>query len=45
MVVGDHGGDRDGEARDRGEQCLGDAEANAMMTRPYRAPFTVPNAV
>jgi predicted dehydrogenase len=25
--------------------CKGDAEANAMFTRPYRAPFTVPEKV
>ena len=25
------------------EQCIGDAEANAMMTRNYRAPFVVPS--
>jgi hypothetical protein len=26
-------------------QVVGDAEANKMFTRPYRAPFTVPTKV
>ncbi len=27
------------------EQVVGDAEANALLTRPYRAPFVVPEKV
>jgi hypothetical protein len=30
---------------DLGNQGLGDPEANAMFTRPYRAPFTLPKLV
>ena len=26
-------------------ECTGDAEANKMLTRPYRAPYVVPKNV
>jgi hypothetical protein len=29
----------------KNETIVGDAEANAMLTRNYRAPFTVPDKV